>query len=108
MRHTITAFSRRHTRISLSRSLGTRLPDCCGRTSTTPIAPSEVPCRGIWPSLEALLFLLVAAASSSCSSSPTSPSSQTTSSQTKVYIQPGVPMTLSRISQTAQLSASAV
>jgi len=67
-----------------------------------------VPMAAIRPILRRLLFIVVAATLSSCSSSPTSPSSQTTSSQTKVYIQPGVPMTLSRISQTAQLSASAV
>ena len=102
MPHRITAF-RRHTRISLSRSLAIRLP-ACSRSSTTPIAPSEVPCRGIWPSLGRLLFLVVAAALSSCSSSPTSPSSPT-----GVYVQPGesTSMTLSRIGQTVQLSASA-
>ncbi len=101
MPHRMTAF-RRHTRISLSRSLAIRLPACS--RSSTPIAPSEVPCRGIWPSLGRLLFLVVAAALSSCSSSPTSPSLPT-----GVYVQPGesTSMTLSRIGQTVQLSATA-
>ena len=61
-----------------------------------------VPMAAIRPILRRLLFIVVAATLSSCSSSPTSPSSPT-----KVYI-PGVPITLSRIGQTVQLSATAV
>jgi hypothetical protein len=108
MPHSLTAFSRRHTRTSESRSLGIPLL-VCSRCSTTPIAPSEVPCTGIAPRLGRLNFLLVAAASLSCSSPPTSPGPSTfPSSPTAIYIvAPGQSMTLSRTGQTVQLSATA-